>query len=119
MMETTHQARAALEAAGLVVSESNSSSLLIGVSLEDASEGLRIVQDACALNQRNGEWITLLPAEGLLHYEIPGTLAESVALFVAAYQDYRKNGGMFKDVSKRLVKNADQYLIGRSLAGIR
>ena len=81
-------------------------------------DGIRIFKDACGLNQRNGEWIVLLPAEGLCQYEVPGTLAEGVSLILAAYHEHRKTGGMFKDACKRVLKGADQYLIGRSMAGV-
>jgi hypothetical protein len=118
-METIQEAKGALEATGLVVSQSSTHpSLLIGNSTRDVGEGIHMFQDACALNQRNAEWVVLFRAEGLTQYEVPGTLAEGVSLILAAYQDHRKNGGMFKDACKRVLGDADRYLIGRSLAGV-
>ena len=120
-METVQDAKAALEAAGLVVSLSTVRTLhylLIGSSTRDVGEGIHIYENATALNQRNGEWVVLLRAEGLTQYEVPGSLAEGVALILAAYQDHRKNGGEFHDACKRVLKDADQYLTGRSLARV-
>ena len=118
-METIQDAKKAIEGAGLVVSQSSFlPSLLIGSSTRDVGDGIHMYEDACGLNQRNGEWIVLFPAEGLTQYEVPGTLTEGVALILAAYRDHRKNGGLFKDACKRVLKDADQYLIGRSLAGV-
>jgi hypothetical protein len=118
MTETIQDAKAALEAAGLVVSETKMNSLQIGALIKNVGEGIHIFQDGCALNQRNAEWVALLPAEGLLQYEVPGTLAEGVSLILAVYQDFRKNRGMLKDACRRGLRNADQYLIGRSLSGV-
>jgi hypothetical protein len=118
MTETIRDAKAALESAGLVVSETKMNSLQIGALIKNVGEGIHIFQDGCALNQRNAEWVALLPAEGLLQYEVPGTLAEGVSLILAAYQEHRKCGGMFKDACKRVLRDADKYLIGRSLAGV-
>jgi hypothetical protein len=120
-METIQDAKAALEAAGLIVSHSTVRThhyLLIGSSTRDTGEGIQIFENATALNQRNGEWVVLLRAEGLTQYEVPGTLAEGVSLILAAYQEHRKSGGMFKDACRRVLKDADKYLIGRSLAGV-
>jgi hypothetical protein len=118
MIATIQDAKSALETDALFVADGYMNSLLIGGWVADGGDGLRIFKDACGLNQRNGEWIVLFPAEGLTQYEIPGTLAEGVALILAAYQEHRKNGGEFRDACKRVLKDADQYLIGRSLAGV-
>ena len=118
MIETIQDAMTVLKAAGLAVSVTSFNSLQIGSSLDDVGEGLHIFRDGTALNPRNGEWVVLFPAEGLLQYHVPGTLADGVSLILAAYQEHRQNGGMFKDACKRVLKDADQYLVGRSLAGV-
>src|ERR1017187_3705845 len=118
MIETIQDAKSALEADGLIVAKSRMDSLLIGGWIADGGDGLRIFKDACGLNQRNGEWVVLFPSAGLQQYHVPGTLAQGVALILAAYQDHRKNGGEFHDACKRVLKDADQYLTGRSLAGV-
>jgi hypothetical protein len=118
MLETLQEAVTVLRGAGLAVSVTTFNSLQIGSSLDDVGEGLHVFRDGSALNPRNGEWVVLLPAGGLLQYEVPGTLAEGVALMLAAYQDHRKNGGLFHEACKRVLGDADRYLIGRSLAGV-
>lgn len=118
MIETIQDAMTVLKAAGLAVSVTTFNSLQIGSSLEDVGEGIHMFRDGSALNPRNGEWVAMLPAEGLMPHEIPGTLADGVTLILAAYQEHRQNGGLFKDACKRVLKDADQYLIGRSLAGV-
>ena len=123
MIDSIHDAKAALEAEGLLVSQSKLPGLLIASSFvvssfADGLDELRVFQDACGLNQRNGEWIVVFPAEGLLQYHIPGTLADGVALILAAYRDHRQNGGMFKDACKRVLKDTEQYLVGRSDVGV-
>ncbi len=118
MIETILDAKAALEAEGLFVTVNNLSSLLIGGVVSEDDEGLRLFRDACTLNYRAGKWIAVLPAEGLLTYEIPGSLAESVSLILTAYQHHRRTGGEFNNTFKHLVKDPEQYLIGRSLAGV-
>lgn len=118
-MESIQDAKAALERAGLIVSKSSTHpSLLIGAWTRDVGEGIHIFEDACVLNQRNDEWVVLFHAEGLTQYEIPSTLADGVALILAAYQEHRQHGGQFKDACKRVLKDADQYLIGRSVVGV-
>jgi hypothetical protein len=54
----------------------------------------------------------------LQQYHVPGTLADGVALILAAYQEHRTSGGEFHEACKRVLKDADQYLTGRSLAGV-
>src|SRR5258708_7593052 len=110
MIDSIHNAKAALEAEGLLVSQSHLPGLLIASSFvvssfADGIDEVKVFKDGCALNQRNDEWVVLFPAEGL-------------TLILAAYHDHRKTGGMFKDACKRVLKDADQYLIGRSLAGV-
>lgn len=117
-METIQDAKATLEAEGLFVAMNSPISLLIGGSVADGSDGLRVYKDASGLNQRNGEWVAILPADGLLQYEVPGSLAQSVSLILAAYQEHHATGDAFKDACKRVLGNADRYLIGRSLAGV-
>jgi len=118
MIGTRQEAVTTLHAAGLAASITSLGSLQIGSSLDDVGDGLRIFRDGCAMNPLNGEWIALLPAGGLTQYEVPGTLAEGVALILAAYEDHRKNGGPFHEACKRVLKDAERYLIGSSLAGV-
>ena len=117
-METLQDAMASLRASGLAVSETKFHSLQIGSSLDDIGDAIHIFRNGCGLIPHNGEWVVLLPAKGLQQYEIPGTLAASVALILAAYQDHRAKGGLFHEACKRVLKDADQYLTGRSLAGV-
>jgi hypothetical protein len=119
MIESLQDAVAVLKAAGLAVSVvTRFNSLQIGSSLDEVGEGLHIFRDGCGLNSRNSEWVVLFPSCGLQQYHVPGTLAEGVALILAAYQDHRTNGGEFHEACKRVLKDADQYLTGRSLAGV-
>lgn len=118
MNESIQEALTTLQAAGLAASFNRLNSLQIGTSLDDVGDGIRIFRDGCALNERNGEWIALLPAGGLTQYEVPGTLADGIALILAAYDNHRKNGGPFHDACKRVLKDAERYLIGGSLAGV-
>lgn len=118
MIETIQDARSALEAEGLHVSVNNLSSLLIGGSITDAGEGLTIYKDACAINCRAGQWVASFPADGLLSFEFPGSLPELVSLVVAVYDYHRQHEGELKEAFKRLIKDAEQFLIGRSLAGV-
>ncbi len=117
-METMQDAHAMLEGEGLFVSATSPTSLLIGGSVADHGDGLRVYRDSCGLVQCNGAWVAILPAEGMLQYEVPGSLAQSVSLILAAYQEHRKSGAMFKESCKRVLENANRYLIGRSLAGV-
>ena len=118
MMQSLQDAMTTLREAGLAVSVTTHNSLQIGSSLDNVGGGIHVFRDGCALNPRNDEWVVLLPAEGLTQYEVPGTLAEGVSLILAAYHEHRTTGGMFKDACKRVLKDAEQYLIGRSLAGV-
>ena len=118
MVETLPDGKAALEAAGLVVSTTTRNSLQIGAALNDVGGGIHIFEDGCALNPRNGEWVVLFPSAGLQQYHVPGTLADGVSLILAAYHDHRQNGGLFKDACKRVLKDADQYMTGRAPAAV-
>ena len=118
MVATLQEAKSALEAQGLHVSLNNASSLLIGGAVVHADDELRLFKDACVLNRRAGLWVAVFPAEGLLVYEVAGALQELVSLVVAVYNHHRHAGGDFKDAFKGLVKEADKYLIGRSLSAV-
>jgi hypothetical protein len=118
MIETIQDVQSALEAQGLLVSVNNPSSLLIGGSVVDAGDGVRIFKDACALNRREDAWVAVLPAEGLLTYEVPGELPDLVSLISAVYHLYRRTGGPFKDACKQVVSALDQYLVGGPLTRV-
>lgn len=118
MPATLLDAKVKLEAEGLHVSRNSDCSLWIAASVRDAGEGIKVSKDACALMENSSRWVTVFPSEGLLTYEVPGTLSELVSLITAIYADYRANGGSLRDAFKRVVTDAERYLVGRSPAHV-
>jgi hypothetical protein len=118
MLVTTLDAKAKLEAEGLYVACNNAHSLWIAANYQDVGEGIRLSNDACSLLWDSGRWVAVFPAEGLLTYEVPGTLPDLVSIISAVYSQYRRAGGLFKDAFKQVVPDPEQYLVGRSLSGV-
>jgi hypothetical protein len=117
-MLTTLDAKAKLEAEGLHVSCNNPHSLWIAATVRDAGAGIKLSHDACSLTWNSSRWVAIFPAEGLLTYEVPGSLSELVFLIVAVYANYRQAGGQLKDAFQRVVSDAEQFRIGRSPAPV-
>jgi hypothetical protein len=116
MIVTASDAKARLEANGLYVSARGSSSLWIAGTVHDAGDGVIMSNDACSLIANAGGWVAVFPAEGLCTYELPGTLEELVATICAVYDQSRRGRGSFADAFRQVVRDADRYVIGRSLA---
>jgi hypothetical protein len=113
VVATALDAKAKLEAEGLHVSCNNAHSLWIAATLRDVGEGVKLSDDACSLICNTDRWVAVFPAEGLLTYEVPGTLTELVSLISAVYDQYRRGGGRFKDAFKHATSDPDRYLVGR------
>ena len=118
MVETLAEAKAALQAEGLHVSSYVPHGLWIAGSLVDSGDGIHLSHDACVLMEEAERVVAGFPADGMLAYEVPGSLSDLVALILAVYHDHRRNGGDFKDAVKRRVANPEQYLTGRSPAPV-
>jgi hypothetical protein len=118
MLETTLEAKAKLEAEGLHVSCNNPHSLWIAATVRDMGSGIKLSNDACSLTWNAGRWVAIFPADGLLTYEVPGSLPELVSLVSAVYANYRQAGGQLKDAFKRVVSDAEQFRSGRSPAPV-
>jgi hypothetical protein len=118
MLATLLDAKAKLEAEGLHVSRNSACSLWIAATVRDGGEGLKFSEDACSLRGSSSRWIAVFPSEGLFTYEVRGSLSELVSLITAIYANYRQTGGSLKDAFKRVVTDAEQYLVGRSPAHV-
>ena len=118
MSATILDAKAKLEAEGLHVSRNSVCSLWIAATIRDGGEGIKFSEDACSLMWHANRWVAVFPSEGLFTYEVPGSLSELVPLIAAVYANYRDNGGSLKDAFKRVVTDAEQYLVGRSPAHV-
>jgi hypothetical protein len=118
MLETTLDAKAKLEAEGLHVSCNNTHSLWIAATVRDMGEGIKLSDDACSLIGNSSGWVAVFPAEGLLTYEVPGSLSELVSVIAAVYAHSRRTRGQLKDAVTQVVTDAEQYLIGRSPASV-
>jgi hypothetical protein len=118
VLVTTLDAKAKLEAEGLHVSCNNPNSLWIAATVRDMGEGIRASDDACSLIWDSSRWVAVFPAEGLLTFEVPGSLSELVSLIIAVYAHCRRTGGSVKDAIRQIVTDPEQYLIGRSPAHV-
>jgi hypothetical protein len=116
MHVTALDAKAKLEAEGLQVSWNNPQSLWIAATVRDAGSGIRLSEDACSLCWNSGRWVAVFPAEGLLTYEVPGSLPELVSVITAVYAHARETSTPFKDAVKQVVTGVEQYLVSRSPA---
>jgi hypothetical protein len=116
MLVTTLDAKAKLEAEGLHVSCNNAHSLWIAATVQDTGAGIKLSQDACSLLWDSKRWVAVFPADGLRTYEVPGSLSELVSLVTVVYANYRQAGGLLKDAVKRVMSDAEQFLVGRSPA---
>ncbi len=114
MAETILDAKASLEAEGLYVACTNDHALWIAVNIQDMGDGIRLSNDSCSLLWSSDHWVAVFPAEGLLTYEVPGTLPDLVPLISAVCAQYRRAGGAFKDAIKEVIGEPEQYLVGRS-----
>jgi len=118
MLVTTLDAKAKLEAAGLHVSCNNGDSLWIAATLRDMGAGIKLSHDACSLISTSNGWVAVFPAEGLITYEVSDSLPKLVALVTTVYADYRSMGGPLKDAFKRIMPDAELFLVGRSPAHV-
>jgi hypothetical protein len=118
MLESSLDAKVKLEAEGLHVSCNNSHSLWIAATVRDVGEGIKLSDDACSLIWNSSGWVAVFPAEGLLTYELPGSLSELVSVITAVYAHCRRTRGSLTDAFKRVVTDAEQYLINRSPAPV-
>ncbi len=118
MLVTTLDAREKLAAEGFHVSCNSPHSLWIAATVRDMGEGIKVSNDACSLTWNSSQWVAVFPAEGLFTYEVPGSLSELVQLITTVYASYRQAGGSLKDAFKRVVPDAEQFLIGRSPAHV-
>jgi hypothetical protein len=117
-LETILDAKTKLDEEGLHVSHNNPQSLWIAATVRDRGSGIKLSNDACSLTWNSSRWMAVFPAEGLLTYEVPGSLSELVALIKAIYADYRQVGGSLADAVKRVLPDVEQYLSGRSPAHV-
>ena len=118
MLVTTLDAKAKLEAEGLHVTCNDANSLWIAANMRETGNGINLSEDACSLIWDSGRWVAVFPAEGMLTYEVPGSLSELVALITAVYTQCRRAGGHANDALRRVVTDPDQYLLSRSPAHV-
>jgi hypothetical protein len=116
MGATALDAKAKLEAEGLHVSCNTPHSLWIAATVREMGEGIKLSNDASSLTWNSSRWVAVFPAEGLFTYEVPGSLSDLVSLVTAVYANYRQVGGPLRDAFKRVVPDAEQFLVGRSPA---
>jgi hypothetical protein len=116
MVQTILDAKVKLEAERLYVSSYREHSLWIAGTTTDIGDGIKLSKDACVLIQEADRWLVAFPADGMLSYEVPGTLPELLSLITTVYSRYRQTGGPFQEAVKRTVPDAEHYLIGRSLS---
>jgi hypothetical protein len=112
-----HDAKAKLEMEGLHVSFNNPNSLWISAQLQEVG-GIKISKDACSLMGNLDQWIAIFPAGGLLNYEVPGSLPELVSLITEAFKQCRRESIPLKESFPQIIKDADQYLVGRTPASV-
>ncbi len=103
-------ARCLLQAAGLTVRADTDSSLWIASEFTTFEDGLRLASDACAIQLRNGEFVTVFPDLGHQTIEIPGTIPHLSALVLAAYLRHRRQGGAFRDSVRTMLDENRQLL---------
>lgn len=106
-------ARMALEAHDLIVRPNNEHSLWIANRVRDTGDGILLSNDACALLQREQQWVAVFPAKGMRTYEVPGTLSEGVALILLVYARLRAEEGILNEAFRHCVLDPDSYLNGR------
>jgi hypothetical protein len=103
-------ARCLLQAAGLTVRADTDSSLWIASQITTFEDGLRLASDACAIQLRNGEFVTVFPGPGHQTIEIPGPIPHLSALVLAAYLRHRQQGGAFRDAVQIVLEKYRQLL---------
>ena len=102
-----------LEAHDLCVRANNERSLWIADQPTDMGDGILLSNAACALLQREDEWVAVFPAAGSRTYEVPGTLPEGVSLILAVYARLRKDKGTLNEAFRQTLLDPDDYLNGR------
>ncbi len=118
MLTTAVDAKAKLEAEGLLVSCNTAHGLWIAAHVRDMGDGVQLSDDACSLTWHTNRWVAVFPAEGLLTYEVPGSLPELVSLITAIYACHRQAGGSLQAAFSQVVGEPEQYLVGRSPARV-
>jgi hypothetical protein len=113
MNQAILEARADLEAAGLVVRPSGEDGLWIAASTRDVGDGILLSQDACVLLHQGERWVAIFPGPGMLNYEVPGELCDLLPLVRSVYTRYRLLGGPFKEAFPGSVVDPEPYLVGR------
>ncbi len=113
MNQAILDAKAELEAGGLIVKSSGETSLWICATTRDTGGGLHVSNDASALLHQDDRWIAVFPAAGLLSYEVPGDLGDLVRLIRDVYANYRRHGGPFKEAFARSVPDPESFLAGQ------
>lgn len=106
------EARAQLEADGLIVKPSGEDALWVCATLQVADHGIQLSNDASMLLPAEGRWIAIFHGAGLLSYGVPGNLEDLVRLIRTVYANYRRHGGAFRDAFARSVPDPDSYLPG-------
>jgi hypothetical protein len=118
MIETIQDAKASFETQNLYVNYNNDQSLLIASKVCDVGEGVRVWNDACALIFDADHWCAVFPTEGSRTFEVPGTLDELVQLVHNVYKRYFRAGISLPEAFREVVKEPNQFLLGRSLSPI-
>jgi len=118
MIETIQDAQALLEKQNLHVVRDTDQSLLIAATVRDAGEGVRVLNDACALLPDADRWCAIFPTEGSRTYEVPGTLDELVQLIQNVYKRYFRDDISLPEAFRQVVKDPNRHLLGRPLSYI-
>lgn len=113
---TILEAKAELEAAGLIAKVRGEFSLWIAASTRETGGGLKLSNDSMVLIRTDDQWVAVFPSAGTLCYEVPGELQDLILLVRGIYTRYRRMGGPFKDAFRRWGPDPDFYLVGRSPA---
>ena len=90
-------ARQRLQAAGLTVRLTSDDSLWIADQLTEVEPGLHLSNDACAIQNRGGEFVGVFPSAGHVNLIVPGPVPDLVSLILAAYLRQRRQGGLFNE----------------------
>ena len=118
MIETIQNAKASLEKQNLHVASNSDQSLWIAGTVRDAGEGVIISNDACVLIADADHWCAVFPTEGSRTFEVPGTLDALVHLVQNVYKQYFRAGISLPEAFRQVVKDPNQYLLGRPLSPI-
>jgi hypothetical protein len=113
LQDTLVGAIGTLEAHALCVRANNDHSLWIADRPTDMGDGILLSDAACALSQREDQWVAVFPAAGSRTYEVPGTLPACVSLILTVYARHRTAGGTLNEAFRRTVADPDNFLNGR------